>query len=331
MKVTLLVNPYASTVTPKKQRLVEATLAASHELSVLCTTCRDHATALAADAAAGGAEVVVVLGGDGTLNEAANGLVGTDTAMAPLPGGSTNVFARTIGVPRKLVKAAAQLDASLAAGSIRRMPLGVVNGRRFLFHAGLGFDAAVVAQVERRPALKHKLGQTAFVFATLTTLARHFDLGRPHFTLHVGPGTGGTGTGGTGTGGDESTVLGAYSIVMNSNPYTYMGRIPLNLTTDATPGRGLVAITVRNMHLPAVVGLLTSAIGSGKRLRTNRRVDYRPDLLSFTVTGLEGPFPYQIDGDFLGLTEQLEFSYEPHALAIVAPPPTPSPPSGGGG
>lgn len=305
MRVTLLVNPYASSVTPKKQRLVEATLAESHELSVLCTTCRDHATALAAEAAAGGAEVVVVLGGDGTLNEVANGLVGTTTAMAPLPGGSTNVFARTIGMSNKLGKAVTQLDASLAAGSIRRMPLGVVNGRRFLFHAGLGFDAAVVAQVERRPVLKHKLGQTAFVFATLTTLARHFDLGRSHFTLRVG---------------DETTVPGAYTIVMNSNPYTYMGRIPLNLTTDAIPGRGLVAVTVRTMHLPAVVGLLTSAIGSGNRLRTNRRVDHRPDLLSFTVTGLEGPFPYQVDGDFLGLSEELTFSYEHHALAIVAPP-----------
>ena len=262
-----------------------------------------------------------MLGGDGTLNEAANGLVGTDTAMAPLPGGSTNVFARTIGVPRKLGKAVVQLDTSLAAGSIRRMPLGVVNGRRFLFHAGLGFDAAVVAQVERRPALKHKLGQTAFVLATLTTLARHFDLGRPHFTLHMGPGTEGK----------ETAVPGAYSIVMNSNPYTYMGRIPLNLTTDAIPGRGLVAVTVRTMHLPAVVGLLTSAIGSGERLRTNRRVDHRPDLVSFTVTSLEDPFPYQVDGDFLGFTERLDFSYEPHALAIVAPPPDPSPPSGGGG
>ena len=140
--------------------------------------------------------MVVVLGGDGTLNEAANGLVGTDTALAPLPGGSTNVFARTIGVPNTLGKAVAQLGASLAAGSIRRMPLGAVNGRRFLFHAGLGFDAAVVAQVERRPALKRKMGQSAFVYATMTTLARHFDLRRSHFTMRFG---------------DETTVDGAYS------------------------------------------------------------------------------------------------------------------------
>ena len=301
-----MVNPYASSVTPKKQRRVEETLGVSHELSVLTTLERDHATVLAAEAAAAGNEVVVVYGGDGTLNEAANGLVGTDTAMAPLPGGSTNVFARTIGVSNNLAKAVAQLGASLAGGSIRRMPLGVVNGRRFLFHAGLGFDAAVVEQVERRPGLKHKLGQTAFVYATLTTLARHFDLRRSYFTMRFA---------------DGSTVDGAYSIVMNSNPYTYMGRIPLNLTSDAVPGRGLVAVTVHTMHLPAVVGMFSSAVGTGKRLRTNPQVDHRPDLLAFTVSGISGPFPYQVDGDFLGHADELDFSYENDALAIVSPPP----------
>jgi diacylglycerol kinase family enzyme len=106
---------------------------------------------------------------------------------------------------------------------------------------------------------------------------------------------------------------------MNSNPYTYLGRIPLNLTSDAQPGRGLVAVTVRTMHLPAVLGLLTSAMGSGKRLRSNRQVDHRPDLQSFTVTGLV-PFPYQLDGDYLGMAEKLDIAYEPHALALVAPP-----------
>ena len=299
-----MVNPYASSMTAKKQCLVEEALAADHDLTVYQTTCRDHATTLAAAAADAGAEVLAVLGGDGTLNEAANGLAGTMTALAPLPGGSTNVFARTIGVSNTLRKAVAQLVESLAAGSFRRMPMGKVNDRRFLFHAGLGFDAAVVAQVERRPALKRKIGQSAFVYATVTTLARHFDLRRSHFTMHFG----------------DDTVDGAYAVVMNSNPYTYLGRIPLNLTTDAVPGRGLVAVTVRTMHLPAVVGLLTSAMGRGERLRTNPQVDHRPGLTAFTVTGRGGPFPYQVDGDYLGVAEELSFSYEPDALAIVAPP-----------
>ncbi len=307
VRVTLLVNPFASTMTPKKRALVEKVLGEGHDVTVVETTCRDHATLLAAEAAAADAEVLAVLGGDGTLNEAANGLAGTATAMAALPAGSTNVFARTIGVPNDAGKAVIQLSRLLAAGSIRRMPLGVVNGRRFLFHTGLGFDAAVVEQVERRASLKRKLGQAIFVHATVVTLAGHFDLRVPHFTMHFGdPDRGGT------------DVDGAYAVVMNSNPYTYLGRISLNLTPDAQPGRGLVAVTVRTMHLPAVVGLLTSAMGRGKRLRRNPQVDHRPDLLSFTVTGL-GPFPYQVDGDYLGMTEALAISYEPHALAIVAP------------
>jgi len=316
VRLALVVNPYASSMTPRRRALVEEALAAGHELSVLETTCRDHATTLAAAAAAAGAEVVVVLGGDGTLNEAANGLVGTGAALAPLPGGSTNVFARTLGIPNAVPKAVAQLRSSLAAGSIRRISTGVVNGRRFLFHAGIGFDAAVVAQVERRPILKRKLGQVAFVYATVTTLARHFDLKRSHFTMRFEAGNGATGHGGAG--GEGSAVDGAYAVVMCSSPYTYLGRIPLTLTLDAQSGRGLVAVTVRTMHLPAVLGLLTSAMARGKRLRKNPQVDHRPHLQTLTVTG-EEPFPYQVDGDYLGLVHELKFSYEPHALAIVAP------------
>lgn len=306
MNVALVVNPRASSVTPRKQRLVEVALAAGHHLTVHATASRDHATALAAEAAAAGADVVAVLGGDGTLNEAANGIAGTEAALAPLPGGSTNVFARTIGVPNRLPQAVAQLGESLAAGSIRRIPVGTVNGRRFLFHTGLGFDAAVVAQVERRPALKRRIGQAAFVYATVTTLSRHFDRRRAHFTMRFA---------------DGATVDGAYAVVMNSNPYTYLGRIPLNLTTEAVAGRGLVAVTVRRLRLTTVAGLLASAMGSGERLRANPQVDHRPDLVDFAVAGTDGPFPYQVDGDYLGMAEELAFSYQRHALAVVAPPP----------
>jgi diacylglycerol kinase family enzyme len=304
VRVTLVVNPFASSVRPKRRARVEAALAGAHDLAVVETKGRDHATTLAADAAAGGAEVVAVLGGDGTLNEAANGLVGTGTALAALPGGSTNVFARTIGMSHDLGRSLTQLGELLAAGSIRRMPLGAVNGRRFLFHVGLGFDAAVVEQVERRAEAKRKLGQAIFVYATLVTLARHFDRRRSHFAMEFD---------------DSTSVDGAYAVVMNSNPYTYLGPIPLDLTSDAVPGRGLVAVTVRTVALPTIVGLLTSAMGSGKRLRSNPRVDHRPDLRSFTVRG-HGPFPYQVDGDYLGMAEELAVTYEAHALAIVAPP-----------
>ena len=153
----------------------------------------------------------------------ANALIGSKVAMAALPGGSTNVFTRTIGMPRNLDKAVAQLRTSLDGGAVRGMPVGNVNGRRFLFHVGIGFDAAVVAQVERRASLKRTIGQAVFVYATMATLLRHFDRKRPGFTMRFPDGT---------------RIKAFYAVVMNSNPYTYLGRRPLTLTHGRRPRPG---------------------------------------------------------------------------------------------
>ena len=149
MRVLLVVNASASSVTPRTRVVIAKALAADHSVEVAETSRRGHASRLAQGAAASGVDVVVVLGGDGTVNEAANGLAGSSTALGVLPGGSTNVFARTIGCPNDPIEATGQLLAALSRRSIRRVGLGSANGRYFLFHAGIGFDAAVVEQVER--------------------------------------------------------------------------------------------------------------------------------------------------------------------------------------
>src|SRR5690606_28436320 len=123
LRLLLVVNSSASSVTARSRVVIQKALSADHEVEVAETSRRDHATRLAQGAAAGGSDVVVALGADGTLNEAANGLMGTDTALATLPGGSTNVFARTLGLPNDPIEATGLLLDSLAAGSIR--PVGV--------------------------------------------------------------------------------------------------------------------------------------------------------------------------------------------------------------
>src|SRR5687767_3800170 len=138
MKVLLLVNSSASSVTARSRVVIQKALAADHEVTLAETTRRGHASHLARGAAATGTEVVVVLGGDGTLNEAANGLAGTACALAPLPGGSTNVFARTIGLPNDPIESVGVLLEALEHRSIRSVGLGSVDGRYFLFHLGLG-------------------------------------------------------------------------------------------------------------------------------------------------------------------------------------------------
>lgn len=304
MKLLLLLNPSASSVTARARVVIRKALSADHEVTVAETSRRGHALRLAQDAAAGDIDTVVVLGGDGTLNEAANGLAGTDTALGVVPGGSTNVFARTIGMADDPIEAAGQLLGALERDSCRRIGLGSVNGRYFLFHVGMGFDAAVVAQVERRAALKRYAGHPLFVYAGFTTWLRHYDRGRPRLAVHTP---------------DGALVDDGYlCLCFNSNPYTYLGTRPLNVAPDADLERGLVAVTFRTLDAVQLLALVASALGTGSWLRRHRKIDYRTDLSSLTVRG-HGPFPYQVDGDYLGETEHLELRHEPDALTIVQP------------
>jgi diacylglycerol kinase family enzyme len=175
----LIVNPTASSMTPRRRVKIQRELGHHHRLEVAETSRRGHATRLARSAARDGVDVVVVAAGDGTLNEAANGLAGTDTALAPLPAGSTNVFARTIGMRNRIDPAMDQLMAAIEARTFKRIGLGRANGRHFLFHLGAGFDAEVIEQVERHSRLKRHLAHPTFAVAALTTYFRGFDKSRP--------------------------------------------------------------------------------------------------------------------------------------------------------
>jgi diacylglycerol kinase family enzyme len=304
MKLLLLVNESASAVTPRSRVVIQKALAADHDVTLAETSRRGHAARLAQGAAANGIDVVAVLGGDGTLNEAANGLARTACALAPLPGGSTNVFARTIGLPNDPIEATGVLLDALARRSIRRVGLGSVNGRYFLFHTGVGFDAAVVEQVERRAELKRYAGHPLFVFAGFDTWIRHYDRSRPRFAVHHSDGT---------------VIDDAYlTIVLNTNPYTYLGNRPLDLAPEATLDRGLASVTLRTLAFARTMRIIASALGSGAALRRSRWVDHRTDLGALSVRAY-GPVPYQVDGDHLGDTERLDFRHEPAVLDLVLP------------
>ena len=302
MRVLLVVNPLASSVSARARRRTEQILGGNHEVSVVETEARDHATQLASRAVSDGFEAVVVLGGDGTANEVGNALVGTDVVLAPLPAGSTNVLARTLGLSRSLAKAVPQASSALAEGSVRTMGVGVANGRRFLFHVGFGFDAEVVAQVERRSVLKRRVGQAVFVYAAFSTWLRHFDRQSPHFSLRFPDGT--------------SVDDGYYSVCLNTNPYTYFGRRPLNLAPEADGASGLAVLTVRTLALPAMLQLFKAAVGEGRGLRDHPQVHYQAELPSLTVVG-HRPFPYQVDGDYLGQVDELSLAHEPERLRVI--------------
>jgi len=329
VKVTLIVNPTAASVTSRSRVLVRQVLEAEHSVELSLTTRRDHARQLARTAADNGAEVVAVFAGDGTLNEAANGLLDHENALgdlgenhaangesgsprrsqgspalAVLPGGSTNVFARTIGVADNAVEAAHQLRQALSAGSIRRVGVGTVADRCFLFHVGMGFDAAVVQQVERRASLKRIASHALFVHCAVATWFRHYDRSRPRLALRFA---------------DDSRVDdGYFAVCLNTNPYTYLGPRPFNLAPGTSLDSGLSVVTLTTLNVVPLFAALGTALGSGRSLGRRRGVDRRADVETVTVTGY-GPFPYQVDGDYVGEADSLTFGHRPNALALVTP------------
>jgi len=314
VRIVLVVNPFSSSVTARARVVIRKALSADHDVEMVETQRRDHATHLAKGAAAEGAEVVVVLGGDGTLNEAANGLAGTATALAALPGGSTNVFARTIGLTNDPIEATGELLDALAARSIRRIGLGSLNGRYFLFHTGLGFDAAVIEQVERRPQLKRYLGHPLFVYSAFSTWFRHFDRSHPRFRVCFPHGPE-----------PERTVEdGSFAVILNTNPYTYLGNRPLDIAPTATLDSPLVVITIRSMRIDTILRVAGAALQGGGRVGRIGAVDERRGVTAVDVVG-HGPFPYQMDGDHLGDAETLTIRHRPDVLDVVLPLPRPRP------
>ena len=249
---------------------------------------------------------VVVLDSDGTVNEAANGLAGTATALAVLPGGSTNVFARTIGLPNDPVESTAVTLEALEAGSIRRVGLGVANGRYFCFHVGIGFDAALVEQVEKRAGLKRWAGHALFMYAGLDTLARRYDRRHPHFSVRYPDGDG--------------VDDGYFAVCCNTNPYTFIGNTPFDIAPDANLDNGLTMVTVRSLRADRAARIVARAVKGNGALQRDPAIHYRADVDALVVEALGGrPFPHQIDGDFLGETTRVELRHEREVLDLVLP------------
>ena len=159
-RMLVIVNPYATTVSDRLKNLVVYALRASYEVEAIDTQARGHATELTRQAAREGYDVVVAFGGDGTVNEAANGLAGLNTPLTLLPGGRTNVYCRMLGIPTDVVDATEQLLRLADDWRPRRgRPRLTSTSASSLFSAGAGLDASVVERVDAHPRLKARVGE----------------------------------------------------------------------------------------------------------------------------------------------------------------------------
>ncbi len=304
-RMLVIVNPYATTVSNRLRNLVVYALQSRYAVEAIDTQERNHATLLTREAAREGYDVVVAFGGDGTVNEAANGLVGSDTPLTALPGGSTNVWARVLGIPNDVVDATEHLLRMADEWRPRRVDLGRVDDRHFVFSAGAGLDASVVKSVDEHPYRKARFGAWYYGYTALATFNRRYLFNPPHVRVRAG--------------GKELT--GVTVVVQNAELFTYFRQYPIRVIEPAGLELGSISVGVLKratvLELPTLVPRLLS--GKAARVMRNRQVDPLPELSIATVEAIDDrPFPVQVDGDYIGDFSEVEFGVTPGGLMAVA-------------
>ena len=294
-RAVLIVNPYSTHVTGKRITAVERALREHVELETEFTQRPGHATELAA-AFAGRVDAIVVFSGDGTYNEALNGAV--DVPFGFLPGGGTSVFPRALGLPRDPVAAARSVGAALGDDRVRRISLGSVNGRRFCFSAGLGFDAEAVRRLDElgRGADGARPGDVAFMRLVTRMLVER--RGRWEPSLEI-----------------EGVGRAAFVLVANGNPYSYAGSVPLRVAPDARfeDGIDFIAPTrVRARDVPRLAGYMVR--GKGQLDASDVLSGHDLDRI---VVRCDKPLPLQADGEDLGDVDEAVFEVKRDAISVL--------------
>jgi diacylglycerol kinase family enzyme len=309
----LVVNPSATSTTPRARDVLIAALSRYLDVEVVTTQGRGHASEVAHKAAVDGMDVVIALGGDGTINEVVNGLLANAPADRPaesvpalgiVPGGSANVLARTLGVPRDPVEATGALIAAIQDQHVRTIGLGRVEDRWFTFSAGMGVDAEVVRAVEARRVAGARSTTGLWVRTAARSVLFHTDRRTPSLTVEEL------------TGGDAMTGI-FLVIVSNTAPWTYLGARPVNPNPASSFDTGLDLLGLRTLRT------LPTAIAAGQMIwssggLTSRRAVRLTDSAGFLVTASR-PVACQVDGDYVGALDRAEFRSVPAALNVLVP------------
>jgi diacylglycerol kinase family enzyme len=300
----VIVNPYATTVSDRLKNLVVYALRGSYQVDAIDTEARDHATELCREAAREGYDVVVAFGGDGTVNEAANGLAGTDTPLSCLPGGRTNVYCRMLGIPTDVVDATEHLLQMADDWQPRKVDLGMINDRAFLFAAGLGLDASVVEQVDAHPRLKARLGEWYYTWTGIRTFNRRYLFRPPRLEAQLG----------------NERVSGVTTIVQNAAPYTYFGDRPVHFGEGARLDSGdFSGVVLRRASPIDIPTIIWRALSKRARLARHRRVHAFSGLHELHVRSLdERPLPLQVDGDYIGEASEATITIRPGGITVVS-------------
>ncbi|HXR31588.1 MAG TPA: diacylglycerol kinase family protein [Solirubrobacterales bacterium] len=308
-RMLIIVNPYATTVSDRLKNLVVYALQGRYEVETVATEAQNHATEIGREVRDHGYDVVVAFGGDGTLNEVANGLAGTDVPVSVLPGGSTNVVCRTLGIPNDVVDATEHLLAMVDEWQPRRIDLGKADGRHFVFSCGAGIDATVVRRVDAHPRLKSAAGPYYFTWATVSAFYRSYLYNPVRLRVQV----------------DGQESEGITALAQNSDPFTYFASHPVRVCEGVAFDDGALALGVLRRAAQRDMPTLIARIFSQKRpAARHRQIQHFAGIAGATVTsasetkdGIARPFPVQVDGDYIGEKTALELGIEAGALTVI--------------
>lgn len=300
-----MVNPVATTTSQRTREVLASALESDLKLEVAHTTGRGHGTKLAHQARLDGIELVVALGGDGTVNEVVNGLLTNGPgpgvpALAVVPGGSTNVFARALGLPESPVEATGDLLEALRINRRRTLGLALADDRWFTFCAGLGLDAAVVRRTDRRRAKGRKATPTLFVTEALREFFLSAERKTPPLTLTRE--------------GAEPEQLGL-ALVCNTAPWTYLGGRPVLPCPEASFDTGLDVFGLRRLRTATTLRHLRQILSLEPKVRGKHLLALH-DVDAFTISA-QTPLPFQLDGDDLGERTSVTFRAVPRALDVL--------------
>ncbi|HYI45535.1 MAG TPA: diacylglycerol kinase family protein, partial [Actinomycetota bacterium] len=246
-------------------------------------------------------DAVVAFGGDGTINEVAQGLVGTDVALGVLPGGSTNVMVRSLGMPRDPVDATAFVASRLASGTRRRINVGRLNDRYFIFSAGMGLDAEVVKRVEADPHRRERSHNLLFLQHAVKAAATRYRGADPGVTMQV-------------DGHDPEQVL--FVICCNGRPFTYFKRFPVDACPQATLDSGLDVLALTKIRTPTIPRIAWAVFVSRSHTQW-RNSRYFHDVPGVNLRSVE-ELPVQVDGDYIGEMTEARLELVPDALDLLA-------------
>jgi diacylglycerol kinase family enzyme len=310
-RMLIIVNPYATTVSDRLRNLVVYALQGRYEVEAVQTQAQNHATEIGREAQEGGYDVVVSFGGDGTLNEVANGLAGTDMPMGILPGGSANVVARSLGIPNDVVDATEHLLSLADEWEPRKIDLGRVDERRFVFACGAGIDATVVQRVDSHPKFKSRFGPWYYSWCGVSAFTRRYLVNPVRLRVTVD---------------GRPPVEGVTAITQNSDPFTYFSTKPVYVNEGVAIDDGTLSMAVLKRAAMRDMPTLLPRLFSQKRPAVrHRQIVGFTDLTGAVVetisedrSGAPRSFQLQVDGDYIGERTRVELGIDPAALTIIA-------------